>query len=53
MVWYSHLLKNFPPFVVIHRVKGFGFKEELFLENVHIQIFRLNESRSQTKLAIR
>ena len=24
MVWYSHLLKNFPQFVVIHRVKGFG-----------------------------
>ena len=21
--WYSHLLKNFPQFVVIHRVKGF------------------------------
>ena len=24
MVWYSHLLKNFPQFVVMHRVKGFG-----------------------------
>ena len=24
MVWYSHLLKNFPQFVVIYRVKGFG-----------------------------
>ena len=24
VVWYSHLLKNFPQFVVIHRVKGFG-----------------------------
>ena len=23
MVWYSHLLKNFPQFVVSHRVKGF------------------------------
>ena len=23
MVWYSHLLKNFPQFVVIHTVKGF------------------------------
>ena len=23
MVWYSHLLKNFPQFVVIHMVKGF------------------------------
>ena len=24
VVWYSHLLKNFPQFVVIHRVIGFG-----------------------------
>ena len=24
MVWYSHLFKNFPQFVVIHTVKGFG-----------------------------
>ena len=36
MVWYSHLFKNFPQFVVIHTVKGFGIvnKEEVdvFLE---------------------
>ena len=24
VVWYSHLLKNFPQFIVIHKVKGFG-----------------------------
>ena len=24
MVWYSHLLKNFPQFVVVHTVKDFG-----------------------------
>ena len=24
MVWYSHLLKNFPQFVVVHTVIGFG-----------------------------
>ena len=24
VLWYSHLLKNFPQFVVIHTVKGFG-----------------------------
>ena len=24
MVWYSHLLKNIPQFVVIHIVKGFA-----------------------------
>ena len=36
MVWYSHLFKNFPQFVVIHRVKGFGkvhkAKVNVFLE---------------------
>ena len=24
MVWYSHPFKNFPQFIVIHTVKGFG-----------------------------
>ena len=28
MVWYSHLFKNFPQFVVIHTVKGFGIVNE-------------------------
>ena len=31
VVWYSHLLKNFPQFIVIHTVKRFGIvnKEEI------------------------
>ena len=36
VIWYSHLLKNFPQFVVIHTVKGFGLVNEaevdVFLE---------------------
>ena len=28
MVWYSHLFKNFPQFVVIHIVKGFSVVSE-------------------------
>ena len=36
MAWYSYLLKNFPLFVVIHRVKGFSIVNEaevdVFLE---------------------
>ena len=28
MVWYSHLLKNFPQYVVIHTVKGFSVVNE-------------------------
>ena len=31
MVWYSHLLKNFPQFTVIHTVKGFGIIKKLKL----------------------
>ena len=36
MVWYSHLLKNFPQFVVIHMVKSFSVvskaEVDVFLE---------------------
>ena len=35
MVWYSHLFKNFPQFVVIHTVKGFDIvnKADVFFWN--------------------
>ena len=36
MVWYSHLLKNYPQFVLIHTIKGFGIVDKtevnVFLE---------------------
>ena len=36
MAWYSHLLKNFPQFIVIHTVEGFGIVNkaeiDVFLE---------------------
>ena len=36
MVWYAHLFQNFPQFIVIHTVKGFGIINEaeidVFLE---------------------
>ena len=36
MVWYSHLFKNFPQFVIIYTVKGFGIvnkaEVDVFLE---------------------
>ena len=36
MVWYSHLFHNFPQFIVIHTVKGFGMVNkaeiDVFLE---------------------
>ena len=36
MVWYSHIFQNFPQFIVIHTVKGFGIVNkaeiDVFLE---------------------
>ena len=36
MVWYSHLFQNFPQFIVIHKVRGFGIfnkaEIDVFLE---------------------
>ena len=36
VVWYSHLFQNFPQFIVIHTVKGFGIvnkaEVDVFLE---------------------
>ena len=36
VVWYSHLFQNFPQFIVIHTIKGFGIvnkaKLDVFLE---------------------
>ena len=36
MVWYSHIFQNFPQFVLIHTIKGFGIVDkaevDVFLE---------------------
>ena len=36
VVWFSHLFKNFPQFVVVHTIKGFGIvhktEVDIFLE---------------------
>ena len=34
MVWYSHIFQNFPQFIVIHIVKGFGI-----VNKVEINVF--------------
>ena len=41
MVWYPHLLKNFPQFIVIHTVKGFGIvkKAEIDVLLEHLFLF--------------
>ena len=32
MIWYSHLFQNFPQFIVIHTVKGFGIANKAVLK---------------------
>ena len=54
MVWYSHLFQNFPQFIVIHTVKGFGIVKkadiDVFLEVLYIrsQYFRRNKKIMST-----
>ena len=38
MVWYSHLVKNFPQFVVIHTVKGFDIVNKAEID-VFLELF--------------
>ena len=38
MVWYSNLLQNFPQFIVIHTVKGFGLVNEAQID-VFLELF--------------
>ena len=49
MIWYSHLFKNFPQFVVIHTVKGFGIvnkaKSSLISYSRFFHIFSKTDSR--------
>ena len=39
MVQYSHLLKNFPQFIVIHRVKGFGVVNKSEVDAFFLELF--------------
>ena len=48
MVWYSHLFQNFPQFVVMHTVKGFGivnFSSVQFSRSVMSDSLRTHESQ--------
>ena len=38
VVWYSHLFKNFPQFVVIHTVKGFAIVNKAEI-NVFLEVY--------------
>ena len=38
MVWYAHLVQNFPQFVVIHTIKGFGLVNKAEID-VFLELF--------------
>ena len=38
MVWYSHIFKNFPQFIVIHTAKGFSVVNEAEVD-VFLEVF--------------
>ena len=38
VAWYSHIFKNFPQFVVIHMVKGFGIVNKTEID-VFLELF--------------
>ena len=44
VVWYSHLFQNFPQFIVIHTVKGFGIvnKAEIDVFSGTLLLFQLD-----------
>ena len=39
VVWYSHFFKNFPQFIVIHTVKGFGVVNKAEVD-ISLEFFR-------------
>ena len=51
MVWYSHLFQNFPQFIVIHTVKGFGIVNKavtiliLILEKVDFKLRNVTRNK--------
>ena len=44
VVWYSHLFLNFPQFIVIHTVKGFGI-----VNKAEIDVFWGQEEKGMTE----
>ena len=53
MVWHSHLFQNFPPFIVIHTVKGFGIVNkaeiDVFLEFSCFLILCIENPKDSTR----
>ena len=47
VVWYSHLFQNFPQFIVIHTVKGFGIVNKAEIDkscqNINIRVYQASD----------
>ena len=41
VIWYSHLLKNFPQFIVIHTVKGFGIVNKAIIYGLSFKYYSI------------
>ena len=39
VVWYSHLFQNYPQFIVIHTVKGFGIVNKAEVDVLELSSF--------------
>ena len=39
MIWYSHFFQNFPQFIVIHTLKGFGIVNKAEIDKAEIDVF--------------
>ena len=42
MVWYSHLSKNFPQFIVIHTIEGFGIVNKVEID-IFLELFLFSD----------
>ena len=45
VVWYSHLFQNFPQFIVIHTVNGFGI-----VNKAEIDVLNANQNYNEVSL---
>ena len=52
VVWYSHLFQNFPQFIVIHTVKGFGIVNKASLQH-HYLSYHMYLLASQVALVVK
>ena len=52
VVWYSHLFQNFPQFIVIHPVKGFGIVNKAEIDVFLIQYVLISCSISMYETSV-